>query len=78
MSSFDGEVLRFAARCAAVIVPATGEPWPDRYAIKAAKLDFIPKRIPANPVQVVVWEDCSDGDRIRQNVHGYHIRLSVT
>jgi hypothetical protein len=61
--TFDGEVLRFAAPHAAVIVPATGNSWPDRYAIKAVELDAVPKRVLADPVQVIVWEDALAIDR---------------
>lgn len=63
--TFDGEILRFAARNHTVIVPATGEAWPDRYAIEAAELDFIPKRIATDPVRVIVWEDALAIDRRR-------------
>ncbi|WP_416193142.1 hypothetical protein [Nitrobacter sp. TKz-YC01] len=54
--TFDGEILRFTAPRADVIVPAAGEAWPDSYAIKAVELDAVPKRVLADPVQVTVWE----------------------
>jgi len=61
--TFDGDVLRFVAPHAAVLVPATGESWPDRCAIKAVELDAVPKRIHADPVHIIVWEDTLAVDR---------------
>ncbi len=55
--TFDREVLRFEAPHAAVIVPATGEAWPDRYAIKAVELNAVPKRFPADQLLIIVYED---------------------
>jgi len=53
--AFDGEALRISGCGAAVILPATGVAWDQRYAIKGAQLDHLPTRLP-DPIVIGVWE----------------------
>ena len=53
--AFDGEALRIAGCGTAVILPATGNAWDLRYAIKGRKLNHLPRRL-ADPVVIGVWD----------------------
>ncbi len=53
--AFDGEALRIAGCGAAVILPANGNAWNCRYAIKGTQLDHLPVRL-TDPVMIGVWE----------------------
>lgn len=60
---FDGEVLSIRVAECLVVMPASGEPWPSPFCIRAHDLSSLPKRLMHDPVQVAIGESSISIDR---------------
>lgn len=54
---FDGEVLKIRCNDMLIAMPANGNSWPPKYAIKVRQLRHLPKRLMHNLVGFSIWED---------------------
>ncbi len=55
--SFDGSVLRIECGSKVIVAPADGKPWNAMAIIKSRSLDFLPKRISNDPVNLFIWKE---------------------
>jgi hypothetical protein len=63
--SFEGQVLRLYARGRLACAPAEGADWQDRYSGDLAHLNALPSRLLTNPVEVGIWRDHLEIERVR-------------
>ncbi|NLX13726.1 MAG: hypothetical protein GXY44_08760 [Phycisphaerales bacterium] len=62
---FDGEVLLIHVLDQATAMPANGDPWPERFSIRAGAIRNLPKRFMNDPVEFGIWNGSIDIDRCR-------------
>jgi hypothetical protein len=56
--SFDGNVLTIRCADTVCVTPAIGQAWDQAFSVPAEKLNWLPKRLMRDPIEVCVYDSC--------------------